>query len=203
MASRRKAEEAVEHLDDDNQRCKPCERGNRVLHQAIEAEDEAREQDGGMGIRSKERVVIVEDLNRFGRRESDRRRLRSRYGLDSWSGTHVWCVAVLIVVASVDPPRRGGLFVLEPSVMALAALALRFSTSKTHLMLSLRLDPPDSPSTYLMILLIEGSVIRINTSSKFTATSCSESMLTRQQIPWTPYPPSLWQVANYLRTFYS
>lgn len=83
MASRRKAEEAVEHLDDDNQRCKPCERGNRVLHQAIEAEDEAREQDGGMGIRSKERVVIVEDLNRFGRRESDRRRLRSRYGLDS------------------------------------------------------------------------------------------------------------------------
>lgn len=38
LAGRRKAEEAVKHLDDDNQRREFCERGDRILHKAIEAQ---------------------------------------------------------------------------------------------------------------------------------------------------------------------
>lgn len=49
----------------------------------------------------------MKDLDRFRRWEGGRRRLCSRYRLDTRSGTHVWCVAVLIVVASVDPASRG------------------------------------------------------------------------------------------------
>lgn len=80
-----------------------------------------------MSIGCEERVVIVENLDWFGGWKGNRCRLCSRYRLYTWRGTHAGCGDVLMVVTSVDP-RRGGLFVPEPSFNLGAALALRFST---------------------------------------------------------------------------
>ena len=66
LASRRETKEAVDQLNDYHQRRKPHQRSNRILHEAIEAQDEARQQDGSVHIGCQESVVIVEDLGRFG-----------------------------------------------------------------------------------------------------------------------------------------
>lgn len=66
LASRRETKEAVDQLNDYHQRRKPHQRSNRILHEAIEAQDEARQQDGSVHIGCQESVVIVEDLDRFG-----------------------------------------------------------------------------------------------------------------------------------------
>ena len=94
LASRREAKEAVDQLDDYHQRRKPHQRSDRVLHEAIEAQDEARQQDGSVHIGCQERVVIVEDLDGFRRWEHNRRRFRSRNWLDAGCRAHVGYVAV-------------------------------------------------------------------------------------------------------------
>lgn len=83
LACRWETKEAVGQLDDDNHRCKLHQRVDRVLHQGIEAQDKAREQDGSVDIGCQERVVIVEDLDCFCWREHDRRRFGVRNGLDA------------------------------------------------------------------------------------------------------------------------
>jgi len=94
LASRRKTKEAVDQLDDYHQRRKPHQRPNWVMHEAIEAQDEARQQDGSVHIGRQERVIIVEDLDRFGGWQHNRRRLRSRNWLDARCRAHVGCVAM-------------------------------------------------------------------------------------------------------------
>lgn len=83
LTSRREAEKTVDHLDDYDQRRRFDQRVDRVLHKAIEAQDKAGQEDGSVNIRCQEGVVIVEDLNWFCLREHNRRRLRSRDGLDA------------------------------------------------------------------------------------------------------------------------
>jgi len=75
LASRWEAQEAVDQLDDYHQRCKPHQCPDRVLDEAIEAQDEARQQDGSVHIGCQEGVVIVEDLDGFGGWQHNRRRL--------------------------------------------------------------------------------------------------------------------------------
>ena len=74
LTSRREAEEAVDQLDDNHQRRKPHQRPDRVLHEAIEAQNKARQQDGSVHIGCQEGVVIVEDLDGFGGWQHNRRR---------------------------------------------------------------------------------------------------------------------------------
>jgi len=102
LASRREAEEAVGQLYDDNQGRQLYQRSDRVLHEAVEAQDKARQQDGSVHVGCQERVIIVEDVDRFRGWEHDRGRFRSRNWLDARCRAHVVFVAVLMVVAAVE-----------------------------------------------------------------------------------------------------
>ena len=94
LASRREAEEAVDQLDNYYQRRKPHQRSDRIMHEAIEAHDKARQQHSSVHVGCQEGVVIVEDLDGFRGWEHNRRRFRSRNWLDAGCRAHVGWVAV-------------------------------------------------------------------------------------------------------------
>jgi len=94
LARRREAEEAVNQLNDYHQRRKPHQRSDRIMHEAIEAQDKARQQHSSVHIGRQEGVVIVEDLDGSRGWQHNGCRFRSRNWLDAGCRAHVGWVAV-------------------------------------------------------------------------------------------------------------